>query len=43
MKQMTEIKVKENSTFKKSASVNKESDPEFIKNKRMETIQKNLK
>lgn len=43
MKQMTEIKLKDNPSIKKSIAVNKEDDPEFIKNKRLETIQKNLK
>lgn len=42
MKQMTEIKVKENPS-RKSITVDKDSDPEYVKNKRLETIQKNLK
>jgi hypothetical protein len=37
MKQMTEIKVKENPS-RKSITVDKDSDPEYVKNKRLETI-----
>lgn len=46
MKQMTEINVKEHNNVKKSNIVQKqeqENNAEFIKNKRLETIQKNLK
>ena len=39
---MTEIKLKENPS-RKSITVDKDSDPEYVKNKRLETIQKNLK
>jgi hypothetical protein len=44
MKQMIEINVKEHNEIRKSINIKKdEVDVNFIKNKRLETIQKNLK
>ena len=42
MKQMTEIKLKDNPS-RKSITVDKDSDPDYVKSKRLETLQKNLK